>query len=205
MDTIYALSSGSPPAAIAIIRISGDRAARALQALSGPLPSPRQAVTRRLRDHDHALLDDALVLWLPGPQTATGEDLVELHCHGGRAVVAAVQGALARMPGLRGAGPGEFTRRAFANGRIDLAEAEGLADLLSAETEMQRMAAISLASGQLSGQVSKWRQTVLLLSAQVEAALDFSDDEDGISLPGDFYQEVRPVCGRSARLARPTW
>ncbi|MEQ8773580.1 MAG: tRNA uridine-5-carboxymethylaminomethyl(34) synthesis GTPase MnmE, partial [Erythrobacter sp.] len=142
-DTIFAVSSGSPPAAIAVIRVSGAAAADAIEALCGKRPAPRRASLARLHDANGALLDEALVLWFPGPATATGEDLAEFHCHGGRAVLAAVERALAALPGLRAAEPGEFTRRAFANGRIDLAEAEGLADLLSAETELQRSAAIS--------------------------------------------------------------
>mgnify|MGYP000974806593 FL=1 len=125
IDTIFALSSGAPPAAIGVVRVSGPRAGAALAALAGALPKPRRASLRHLRDGDGALLDEALVLWLTGPGTATGEDMVELHCHGGRAVIAAVEAALELLPGLRRARPGEFTRRAFANGRIDLAEAEG--------------------------------------------------------------------------------
>src|SRR5690606_21949872 len=136
MDTIFALSSGAPPAGIAIVRVSGPRAGEAITALSGAIPPPRRARRASLRDAGGALLDEGLVLWFPGPNTATGEDLAEFHLHGGRAVVAAVEVALATLAGLRRAEPGEFTRRAFANGRIDLAEAEGLADLLTAETEI---------------------------------------------------------------------
>ena len=121
VDTIFAISSGAPPAAIAIIRVSGPQAGPALTALAGSLPPPRHARYARLRDHDDDLLDQALVLWLPGPNTATGEDIAELHCHGGRAVCAVVERVLASLPGLRRAEPGEFTRRAFVNGRIDLA------------------------------------------------------------------------------------
>jgi len=178
-DTIFALSSGAPPAALAIIRISGPEAGTALTALGGTLPAPRRAVLRDLCNPDDGnLLDRALVLWFPGPATATGEDLAELHLHGGRAVVRAVEAVLTHMPGHRLAEPGEFTRRAFLNGRMDLAEAEGLADLLFAETEAQRVAAIRMASGHLSRQVEGWRQAVLQLSAQVEAELDFSDEDD---------------------------
>jgi tRNA modification GTPase len=124
-DTIFALSSGAAPAAIAVIRISGPAASEALCRLTGRLPPPRRAVHAQLRDADAALIDSALVLWLPGPNNATGEDTAELHCHGGRAVIFAVEAALGAIPGLRPATAGEFTRRAFANGRIDLAEAEG--------------------------------------------------------------------------------
>ncbi|WP_156839752.1 tRNA uridine-5-carboxymethylaminomethyl(34) synthesis GTPase MnmE [Novosphingobium aquimarinum] len=177
-DTIFALSSGAPPAALAVIRISGPDAGSALSRLSGSLPQPRRASLRRLQGAEGALLDEALVLWFPGPSTATGEDLAELHCHGGRAVVAAVEAALAAIPELRRATAGEFTRRAFANGRIDLAEAEGLADLLSAETEWQRANALALSQGQLSRQIDDWRRRILMLAAGVEALLDFGDEDD---------------------------
>lgn len=185
-DTIFALSSGSPPAAIAVVRISGTEAGSALTALAGRSLAPRKAVTVSLRDAAGTLIDRALALWLPGPGSATGEDTLELHCHGGRAVVAAVEAALCTLPGLRRAEPGEFTRRAFANGKIDLAEAEGLADLLSAETELQRQTAIAMAGGAFSQQVAAWRELVLQLSAAVEAVLDFGDEDDVSGLPADF-------------------
>lgn len=124
------------------------------------------------------VLDRALVVRFPGPESATGEDVVEFHLHGGRSVVAAVRAALAAMEGLREARPGEFTRRAFENGRIDLAEAEGLADLLTAETEGQRRAALALAGGALSRQVETWQARLLAAAARVEAELDFSDETD---------------------------
>ncbi|NOU03888.1 MAG: tRNA uridine-5-carboxymethylaminomethyl(34) synthesis GTPase MnmE [Novosphingobium sp.] len=185
-DTIFALSSGSPPAAIAVVRISGAEAGAALSALARRRLPPRRAVTVTLRDGTGTTIDRALALWLPGPGTATGEDTLELHCHGGRAVVAAVDAALGAVPGLRRAEPGEFTRRAFANGRIDLAEAEGLADLLAAETELQRQSALAMAGGAFSQQVAAWRERVLQLSAAVEAVLDFGDEDDVSGLPGDF-------------------
>lgn len=131
------------------------------------------------------LLDTALILWFPGPGSATGEDLAELHLHGGRAVVAAVLGALGRVAGLRTAEAGEFTRRAFVNGRIDLTEAEGLADLLAAETEAQRAAAMLLAGGALGRHVERWRTALLRESALIEAALDFADEGDVAPPPGD--------------------
>jgi tRNA modification GTPase len=189
-DTIFALSSGAPPAAIAVLRISGPQAGAALTALAGGLPPERRASARTLRDSAGAALDQALVLWLPGPGTATGEDTAELHCHGGRAVIGAVAAALGKLPGLRRADPGEFTRRAFANGRIDLAEAEGLADLLSAETELQRQSALAMAGGAFSRQVEDWREAVLGLSAAVEAVLDFGDEDDVAELPGDFARQL---------------
>ncbi len=204
IETIFALSSGAPPAAIGVIRISGPQAGAALMALAGRLPAPRQAALMKLRDADGTLLDAALVLWLPGPRTETGEDVAELQCHGGRAVIAAVERALALVPGLRPAGPGEFTRRAFANGKIDLAEAEGLADLLSAETELQREAAMAMAGGQFSRQVDGWRERLLGLSAAVEAVLDFGDEDDVAALPLDFSGRIGALEGELALwLARP--
>ena len=176
-ETIFATSSGRPPAAIAIIRISGAEAFDAASQLAGKLPPPRRAGLRQLR-HDGVLLDEALVLVFPGPASATGEDLVELHCHGGRAVVAAVEQSLSTQPRLRAAEAGEFTRRALVNGRIDLAEAEGLADLLAAETEAQRVAAMSAAEGRVSRAIQGWIDCVAMLAAQAEAALDFADEDD---------------------------
>lgn len=203
-DTIFALSSGAAPAAIAVIRISGPGSAEALQHLTGRLPPPRRAVHAPLRDAAGNLLDRALVLWLPGPNNATGEDTAELHCHGGRAVVAAVEAALAAIPGLRPALAGEFTRRAFANGRIDLAEAEGLADLLSAETELQRRSALAMASGTFSRTVEAWRERLLVGSALLEAALDFADEDDVAPLPRDLAVQIGALRGELAEwLARP--
>jgi tRNA modification GTPase len=189
---------------VSVIRISGAAARDALQALAGRVPAPRRASLARLRGSDGAMLDEALVLWFPGPNTATGEDLAELHCHGGRAVIAAIEGALAALPGLRRAEPGEFTRRAFANGRIDLAEAEGLGDLLAAETELQRAAALANAGGALSRQVEAWRERVLGLSAEVEGVLDFSDEEDSADLPECFTWNIAALAEElGGWLARP--
>jgi len=177
--TIYALSSGNPPAAIAVLRISGPEAPGALTSLAGRLPKPRHASLVALRHPSTGeLLDNALALFFPGPGSATGEDAAELHLHGGRSVVRAVLAALAEMPGLREAQPGEFTRRAFENGRVDLAEAEGLADLLVAETEAQRRAALALAGGALSRTVEAWQHSLLAIAARLEAALDFADEAD---------------------------
>jgi tRNA modification GTPase len=185
-ETIFALSTGAPPAAIAVIRVSGPQASEALRALAGRLPAVRRAARVTLRDAGRDILDRAVALWLPGPNTATGEDIAELHCHGGRAVVAAVEAALGALPGLRRAMPGEFTRRAFANGKLDLAEAEGLAELLSAETELQRKSAQAMAGGAFSRQVEAWRDDLLGASAAVEAVLDFADEDDVTALPPDF-------------------
>lgn len=178
-ETIFALASGAPPAAIAVVRISGSGAFGAAAALGGLGLIPRRALLRRLRDPATGeQLDRALVLAFPGPRSATGEDVVELHLHGGRAVIGAVLAALGALPGLRGAEPGEFTRRALVNGRIDLAEAEGLGDLLAAQTERQRRAALFGAEGALSKMVRDWAGELLGIAAQVEAALDFADEED---------------------------
>lgn len=203
-STIFAVSSGSPPAAIAVIRISGPRAGEALASLAGKTFEPRRASLAALRDAGGKVLDEALVLWFPGPATATGENLAELHCHGGRAVLNAVSAALASIEGLRPAEEGEFTRRAFANGRIDLAEAEALADLLEAETELQRSAALVNMRGRLSGRVETWREAVLSLSAQVEAALDFSDEDDVDELPKSFTWNIDSLLGAlDELLAQP--
>ena len=177
-DTIFAVSSGQPPAAIAVIRVSGPAAFGTAERMGGRLPEPRRASLRTLKDGAGAVLDSALMLCFPGPATATGEDLVELHCHGGRAVVAAVENALAEQPGVRRAEPGEFTRRALLNGRIDLAEAEGLADLLEAQTERQRRAAIHAVEGRVSQAVRGWMDRLAMLSAMIEAMLDFAEEDD---------------------------
>ncbi|WP_334175782.1 tRNA uridine-5-carboxymethylaminomethyl(34) synthesis GTPase MnmE [Pseudoxanthobacter sp.] len=181
-DTIAALSSGALPAGVAVVRLSGPAAGPALAALSGrDLPPPRRAVVRALRHPGTGrLIDRALVLWLPGPGTATGEDMAELHLHGGRAVVAAALAALtAGGPAVaRLAEPGEFTRRAFLNGRMDLAAVEGLADLLAAETEAQRVQALAQAGGALSARIAGWRARLIEARALIEASLDFSDEAD---------------------------
>ena len=189
-DTIYALSSGAPPAAIAVVRISGPKADVALRELAGELPEARTARLATLR-HAGEVLDRALVIRFPGPHSATGDDIAELHLHGGRSVIAAVMAALGAMDGLREAKAGEFTRRAFENGRIDLTEAEGLADLLMAETQSQRRAALALAGGALGRQVDGWQKRLLGLAAQLEAALDFSDEGDvGADLPPNLPREI---------------
>jgi len=193
-DTIYALSSGAPPAGIGVIRISGPRAGEALSRMANGLPPARSPRLRIVRNGEGEALDQALVMWFEGPNTATGEDLAEIHCHGGRAVVAALLAALSSIDGLREAEPGEFTRRAFSNGRIDLAEAEGLADLLSAETELQRRGALLAAGGDLSRRIEGWRDRVLGLAASIEAVIDFADEDD-VSLPASFSRELDELIG----------
>ena len=179
--TIFALSSGAVPSGVAVVRVSGPAALTALAALAGPVPPPRRASLRTLRGRDGGVIDRALVLAFPAPATATGENVAEFHLHGGLAVVAALLGALAATPGLRPAAAGEFTRRAFDNGRLDLTEAEGLADLVAAETEAQRRAALTQAGGALRRRVEAWRETVLDLRAEAEAGLDFADAEDDVA------------------------
>lgn len=186
-DTIFALSSGAPPAAIGVIRLSGPESRKALTALAGTLPPPRRATLRSLRSSDGHELDSALVLWFPGPGSPTGEDCAELHCHGGRAVIAAVCGALQTMPAIREAEPGEFTRRSFENGRIDLTQAEALGDLLAAETELQRRISQQGVGGALSALIDDWRTEILALSAMVEAVLDFAEEDEIVGLSDTFW------------------
>ena len=177
-DTIYALSSGRPPAAIAVVRISGPRAGVALKTLMGRIPDPRKAALARVRGRDGEIVDEALALWFPGPQSETGEDVAELQLHGGHAVVAAVFAALAQIDGLRPAEAGEFTRRAFENGKLDLTAVEGLADLVMAETEGQRRQAFRQMTGALRDRSENWRTQLIQALALVEARIDFSDEAD---------------------------
>ena len=177
-ETIYALSSGRPPAAIAVVRISGPRAGAALKALTGRIPDPRKAALARVRGRDGEIVDQALALWFPGPQSETGEDVAELQLHGGHAVVAAVFAALAQIDGLRPAEAGEFTRRAFENGKLDLTAVEGLADLVMAETEGQRRQAFRQMAGALRDRSENWRRQLIQALALVEARIDFSDEAD---------------------------
>jgi tRNA modification GTPase len=178
-DTIFALSSGRPPAAIAVIRISGPHADTALQAMIGRLPQPRHATLARVRDPASGeTIDEALALWFPRPRSETGEDMAELQIHGGRAAIAATLRALGKVAGLRHAEAGEFTRRAFENGRMDLTAVEGLADLVAAETEAQRRQAFRQLQGLLGERAETWRQRLIEALALVEAGIDFSDEDD---------------------------
>ncbi len=185
-DTIYAPATGAGRAAVAVIRVSGPRASEAVRDLAGAVPQPRRAVLRRLTHHEVAL-DDALVIWFEGPASYTGEDSAEFHVHGGRAVVEAVLEALAEN-GLRLAEPGEFTRRAFENGKLDLTQAEGVADLIDAETEAQRRQALGQLGGALSQRYDAWRALLVQALAMLEAAVDFPDEE----LPEDVAARARP-------------
>jgi tRNA modification GTPase len=177
--TIFALSSGRPPAAVAVVRICGPQAGRALEKLIGRLPAPRHAALARVRDPaDRETIDEALALWFPSPNSETGEDMAEIQVHGGQAVIAALLGALARIEGCRMAEPGEFTRRAFSNGRLDLTEVEGLADLIAAETPAQRRHAYRQLKGLIGDQAEAWRRQIVEALALVEARIDFSDEAD---------------------------
>lgn len=178
LDTIYALSSGALPSGVAVIRLSGRHVCDAITSLAGAVPPSRHAALRHLKDATGAILDHGLVLFFPGPASFTGENCAEFHIHGGRAAVSAVLRALAAVPGLRQAEAGEFTRRAFLNGKVDLTGAEALADLISAETESQRRLAIENANGGQKELYDSWRDRLLRARALLEAELDFSDEDD---------------------------
>lgn len=176
--TIFALSSGRAPSAIAIVRVSGPQAAAAVERLCARLPAPRLAHVATLRDLDGSAIDEAVVLWCPAPRSATGEDVAEFHVHGGRAVIAALFDALGAIDGLRPAEPGEFTRRAFENGKLDLTEAEAVDDLIHADTDRQRRQALRHLKGLLGARAESWRQQIIEASALIEAGIDFSDEGD---------------------------
>src|SRR5215471_14488695 len=215
-DTIFALSSGRPPAAIAVVRVSGPAARDAVIALAGRVPQPRHAALLRLRsppgngsgqpsDCAFEPIDDALVLWFPGPASETGEDTAEFQLHGGHAVVAAVLSALGAIDGLRPAGPGEFTRRAFENGKLDLTRVEGLADLIGAETEAQRRQAFRQLKGLLGDRAERWRQHLTEALALVEASIDFPEEDmvsEAVVLPAltaakELDREIRDLLANS--------
>jgi tRNA modification GTPase len=191
-DTIYALSSAPGRAAIAVLRVSGPAAGAALRGLTGrPLPPPRLARLTRLRDAlSGEPLDDGLVVWFPGPASETGEDVAELQIHGGRATVAALLEALGRIPGLRLAEPGEFTRRGFLNGKLDLTAVEGLADLVSAETDAQRRQALRQLRGELGRLYEGWREGLLRALAQAEAAIDFPEETEDAALRERIARQI---------------
>lgn len=184
-DTIVALSSGSLPAGVAVLRLSGPATANALRALAGELPEPRRLALRSLR-LDGAAVDTGLIAWFPAPHSFTGEDCAELQVHGSPAVVRALLRGLTEEPLVRLAEAGEFTRRAFENGKLDLTEVEGLGDLITAETESQRRQALARLGGGLTRQLDGWREQLLDLRAELEAQLDFSDEGDVGVLPANF-------------------
>lgn len=187
-DTIYAVSTAPGRAAIAVVRVSGPHAAKALtEVCKGALPEPRKAVLRHVRDCDGHVIDEALVLWFPAPASETGEDVAEIQMHGGRAIVEATLDALSAVAGLRAAEPGEFTRRAVENGKLDLTRAEALADLIDAETPAQRKQALSQYDGALADLAEDWRARLIAALAWAEAAIDFSEEE----LPDDLEERLR--------------
>lgn len=203
-DTIFALSSGRPPAAVAVVRTSGPAAFAAAESICGQLPQPRRAVLATLRDPaDGEVIDRALVVRFAAPSSATGEDIVEYQCHGGRAVVDRLLGVLAERSGMRPAEPGEFTRRAMLNGRLDLTEVEALADLIEAETELQRRSAV--ARGGMSRRIEEWRRRLVDLSARAEAAIDYVGDEDETAADADaLARDARALAGEWREwLSRP--
>jgi tRNA modification GTPase len=177
-QTIFALSSGRPPSAIALVRVSGSQAGKIVAALAGKTPTPRVATRALLKDVGQRPIDDAVVLWFPAPASATGEDVAEFHVHGGRAVLAALFAALSGFENVRAAEPGEFTRRAFENGKLDLTEAEGLDDLIHADTDRQRRQALRQLKGLLGDRARDWRTRIIEASALIEAGIDFSDEGD---------------------------
>jgi tRNA modification GTPase len=177
-QTIFALSSGRPPSAISIVRVSGPRAGAVLTALVGKVPAPRMASRALLREGSGQPIDDAVVLWFPGPASATGEDVAELHVHGGRAVLSSLFAALSTFENVRAAEPGEFTRRAFENGKLDLTEAEALDDLIHADTDRQRRHALRQLKGLLGERARHWRAQIIDAAALIEAGIDFSDEGD---------------------------
>ncbi|MFB9912154.1 tRNA uridine-5-carboxymethylaminomethyl(34) synthesis GTPase MnmE [Rhizobium paknamense] len=188
-DTIFALSSGALPSGIAVIRFSGPHTRALLETLAGGVPEPRKASFRSIRTRDGLLLDQGLVLFFPAPNSFTGEDSGEWQVHGSRAVVAACLAELALHPGCRLAEAGEFSRRAFENGRLDLLEVEGLADLLTAETEMQRRQALAQAEGKATAVYAAWREKLIHCRAMIEAELDFADEDD---IPGSVSERIWP-------------
>jgi tRNA modification GTPase len=210
-QTIFALSSGQPTSAIAIVRMSGPQAGTVLATLAGKRPQPRMATRVVLRDASGEPIDDAVVLWFPGPASATGEDIAEFHVHGGRAVLASLFTVLSTLEHVRAAEPGEFTRRAFENGKLDLTEAEGLDDLIHADTDRQRRQALRQLNGLLGDRARRWREEIIEASALIEAGIDFSDEAD---VPAELIepalakmktllgeiQEVLAAHGRSERL-----
>jgi len=188
-DTIFALSSGAPPAGVAVIRISGPNVRFGLETLTGLVPAPRVAHLTDIHDRSGVLLDRGLVLFFPGPRSFTGEDVAEFQIHGGRASVSSVLSALSGLAGFRPAEPGEFTKRAFENGRMDLTAVEGLSDLIRAETEAQRRQALDQAGGLLKDLYDGWARRLTYARAMIEAELDFSDEDD---IPGSVTDKIWP-------------
>lgn len=209
-QTIFALASGSGRSGVAVVRISGPQSRFVLETIAGKIPQPRYASLQALHDGQGETIDDALVLWFPAPHSFTGEDCVEFQVHGGRAVVSALLNALGALQGCRLAEAGEFSRRAFLNGKLDLAQAEGLADLIDAESEAQRKQALYQLDGALGARCADWRGRIIGLQALVEAEIDFSDEDDVDALnraaviesATKLYQEFQTALAGFAHSAR---
>lgn len=198
-DTIFALASGRGRAGVAVIRLSGPRAGSAIDALIGARPSPRLARLAALRDPaDGSVIDRALILWFPGPASFTGEDVAELHAHGGRAIINRLTDVFTAL-GLRPAGPGEFTRRAFEHGKLDLSQAEAVADLVDAETEAQRRQALRQLDGAMGRLFETWRDRLKVLLARLEALIDFPDEGLDDAIEGEVLAALGPLRDDIAR------
>ena len=186
--TIFALSSGPGVAGVAIIRVSGKYTSEVIKLLTGKdLPQPRVATLRKINNiNNSGLIDEGIVLWFPGPESYTGEDMAEFHVHGSRAVIKAIHNSISKIKNCRLAEPGEFTRRAFQNGKVNLLKAESIADLVAAETEIQRMQALKIMNGKTSNKFNSWRSKLIKTLSHIEAKIDFPDED----LPKDVLKEV---------------
>ena len=187
--TIYALSSGPGISGVAIIRISGDKSLNIIKSLTGKdAPPPRVATLRKINNiNTSELIDEGIILWFPGPQSYTGEDMAEFHVHGGKAVILAIQNQISRIENCRLAEPGEFTKLAFQNGKINLLKAESIADLISAETEIQRLQAVKIMQGKSSDKFNELRERLIKILSYVEAKIDFPDED----LPEDKIKDTK--------------
>ena len=187
--TIYALSSGPGIAGVAVVRVSGKDTPKVIKLITGEdLPVPRVATLRKMNNiNTNELIDEGLLIWFPGPQSYRGEDLAEFHVHGSRAVVSALHASISKIGNCRLAEPGEFTKRAFQNGKINLMKAESIGDLISAETEIQRKQAIKIMNGKSADKFNSWREKLLKILSHVEAKIDFPDED----LPQDILLEIK--------------
>ena len=187
--TIYALASGSGISGVAVIRVSGDNVKRVIKLLTGKeLPSPRVATLRKINNiNTSELIDEGIIIWFPGPESYTGEDMAEFHVHGGKAVILAIQNQISKIENCRLAEPGEFTKLAFQNGKINLLKAESIADLISAETEIQRLQAVKIMQGKSSDKFNELREKLIKILSYVEAKIDFPDED----LPEDKIKQIR--------------
>ena len=189
--TIYALSSGPGISGVAVVRVSGNDTAKVVKKLTGDeLPPPRLATLKKLYKIDtNSMIDEGVILWFPGPNSYTGEDLAEFHIHGSRAVISALHSSISKVKNCRLAEPGEFTRIAFQNGKINLLKAESIADLISSETEIQRKQAIKIMTGKSSNQFLSWREKLLKILSHLEAKIDFPDED----LPKDIPSQIKNI------------